>query len=87
MTGAEVDAIKEADDARVWEERNAENPYTTEAVDLLKKAISLLETVQDKIADAANVLGFNPDAYRIESFGDDAGKLASGIKKQIERMA
>jgi hypothetical protein len=87
MTGAEVDAIKEADDARIWEERNAENPYTIEAVDLLTKAIALLEMAHDKLTDAANVLGFNPDAYRIESFGDDMGNLASSIRQQIERMA
>jgi hypothetical protein len=87
MTGAEVDAIKEADDARIWEERNTENPYTAEAVDLIAKAIALLEMAQDKLNDAANVLGFNPDAYRIESLSDDTGKLASSIRQQIERMA
>lgn len=86
MTGAEIDAIKEADDSRIWEEMNAETVDTRAAVDLLTQAVALLEQVEQLVTDAAEVLDGKPDASRVESLNIDAEDLECAVRAQIERM-
>jgi len=82
----EVDAIKEAADARAWEELNKDDPDAKAAVDLLTKAVHALQQAEDYLRDAAKVVENSPETYRIESLENAAVDLAFDVKKQIWRF-
>lgn len=81
-----VDAIKEAADAREWEELNKEDPRAQKAADLLTKAYKTLEQAQWYLKDAVSVLEYTPETFRVDSLADDAENLAFAVWQQIERM-
>jgi hypothetical protein len=86
MTDAQLDAIKEAEDARIWEELNKEDPATQKAVDLLTKAVALLEQVEQLVQDAAEAVENTPETDRVASLNIDAEELEIAVRTQIERM-
>ena len=73
MTGWEVQALKEAEDARIWEELNAPDPYEKvlkDAATDLEKAVAELRVVLDRLEDASSVLSETPMQAKIDSFID-----------------
>ena len=71
MTGWQVQAMKEAEDARIWEEQNAPDQYEKvmkDAATDLAKAHTAFEIVLDHLADASSVLYETPMQAKIDSF-------------------
>ena len=86
MTDARLDAIKEAEDARAWEELNKEDPHAKAAVDLLTRAVQLLEQVESLVQEAAEAVEDTPETDRIASLNMTAEDLEVDIRMQIGRM-
>lgn len=86
MTDARLDAIKEAEDARAWEELNEEDPHAKTAVDLLTRAVQLLEQVESLVQEAAEAVKGTPATDRIASLNLTAEDLEVDIRMQIGRM-
>ena len=86
MTDAQLAAIKEAADARAWEELNEEDPHAKAAVDLLTKVVQLLEQVESLVHDAAEAVEDTPETDRVASLNIDAEELEIAVRMQIERM-
>ena len=86
MTGAEVDAIKEAADAKAWEELNKEDPHAKAAVDLLTKAAHALQQAEDFLQQAAAEVEDSPETYRIASLEQAVEDLEIDIKAQQRRL-
>ena len=73
MTGWQVQALKEAEDARIWEELNEPDKYEKvlkDAATDLETAIMKLRDAQDRLADASSVLSETPMQAKIDSFND-----------------
>ena len=78
MTGWQVQAMKEAEDARIWEKLNAPDQYDKvlkDAAKDLEKALTAFETVIDRLADASSVLSETPMQAKIDSFIDSLEDL------------
>lgn len=86
MTGAEVDAIKEAADARAWEELNEEDPRVKAAIDLLTKAAHALQQAQDFLWEASQQVENSPETYRIGALEQAAQELEFDVRAQIRRF-
>lgn len=86
MTDAQLDAIKEAEDARIWEELNAEDPKAQQAVDLLNKAVKALEEAEKHLQEAAGLVEHTPETDRIASLNMSAEDLEIDVRMQVERM-
>ena len=86
VTGAELDAIKEAADMRAWEDLNTEDPKAQKAVRLLCDAAQMLERVEALISQAAEAIDGTPETFRVESLNNDAEELEIAVRMQIERM-
>ena len=86
MIGAEVDAIKEAADARAWEELNEEDPRVTAAIDSLKDAIAALQQAQDFLWKASQQVENSPETYRIGALEQAAQELEFDVRAQIRRF-
>jgi hypothetical protein len=86
VTGAQLDAIKDATYMATWEALNKDDPKAQKAVELLKLAIDLLERVEQVVADAAEAVENTPEQWRVESLNVDADELVSALRMQIERM-
>jgi hypothetical protein len=86
MTGAEVDAIKEAADAMAWEELNEDDPHAKAAVDLLTKAAHALQQAEDFLQQAAAEVEDSPETYRIASLEGAVEELETLVRSQARRF-
>ena len=86
MTGAEVDAIKEAADAMAWEELNEDDPHAKAAVDLLTKAAHALQQAEDYLQQAAAEVEDSPETYRIASLEGAVEDLETLVRSQERRF-
>ena len=86
MTGAQLSAIKEAEDAKAWEDLNKEDPHAKAAVELLTMAAQLIEKVECLVRDAAEEVEDTPETDRVASLNIDAEELEVAVRMQIERM-
>jgi hypothetical protein len=86
MTDAHLDAIKEAEDARIWEELNKDDPKAHDAVRNLQAAIGLLDQAEALIAQAAEAVENTTHGDVIESYLSDLEFLETDLRLQIERM-
>ena len=88
MTGLEVQAMKEAEDARIWEELNtpdpAEKPMKEAAVDL-KSAEILLDSCMNYLGSAIASLNGTPMEAKVGSYLDDIEKIWWDIKRLAEK--
>lgn len=78
MTGWQVQAMKEADDARIWEELNAPDPYEKvlkDAATDLEKAVASIRVVLDRLEDASSVLSETPMQAKIDSYIDSLDEI------------
>ena len=88
MTGWEVQALKEAEDARIWEEINAPDPAVgnmVEAAESMKQAEDFISRAEDYLMDAVNSLDGFPMADRVESLENDLEDLRYSIKALREK--
>ena len=85
MTDAQLDAIKEAEDMRIWEELNKDDP-NARAVDLLNKAMKALEEAEGYLQEAAAEVEHTPETDRIASLNMSAEDLEIDVRMQIGRM-
>ena len=82
MTGWEVQALKEAEDARIWEELNAPDPYEKilkEAAKDLEKARAAFTEAIDRLADASSVVSETPMQKKVDSLYEAAEDLKCEI--------
>lgn len=82
----EVDAIKEAADAKAWEELNKEDPHAKAAVDLLTKAAHALQQAEDFLQQAATEVEDSPETYRIASLEGAVEDLETLVRSQARRF-
>lgn len=82
----DVDAIKEAADAKAWEELNKEDPHAKAAVDLLTKAAQALQKAEDFLQQAAAEVEDSPETYRIASLEQSVEDLEIDVRKQAGRF-
>ena len=85
---AEVDAMWESAAAREWEEQNdsADETQWLDSIHGLELAKDAMYDAIQRIAEASDGLGLDPEAYRIESLLDEAETLLTAVKDQIEKM-
>ena len=85
MNGWQVQAMKEAEDARIWEELNAPDPFEEQlkaAAKELRLSIEMIEKVEDDLVEAINELSDTPMEYKVGSLLDEV----QGIKGSISRL-
>ena len=88
MTGWEVQALKEADDARIWEELNAPDPYEKQMRDAaleMKQAIQQISKAEDYLADAIASVSETPMEDCVASLLDSLEDLKYSIKVLQEK--
>lgn len=83
LSGWQVQAMKEAEDARIWEELNAPDPYEEQmkksAVDI-QDAANFLNIVTDRLMDAMSELDETPMKAKIESFYDQLEEIRIDLR-------
>jgi hypothetical protein len=82
----DVDAIKEAEDAKVWEALNKDDPHVKAAVDLLNKARAALLNAESFLEDAAAEVAESPETYRIGSLAQSVEELEIAVTMQVRRF-
>lgn len=88
MTGWEVQALKEAEDARIWEELNAPDPYEKQMRDAaleMRLAIEQISKAEDYLADAIASVSETPMEYRVALLLDSLEDLEYSIKVLQEK--
>ena len=87
MTGWEVQEMKEAEDARVWEEINAPDKYEKvmkEAAVDLKSAEILLDSCMNYLDSAVAALSETPMETKVGSYMEEVENIWWGIKRLAE---
>ena len=88
LSGWQVQAMKEAEDARIWEEMNAPDPcekqLKTASVSLIE-AVHLLSSVETRIADAMCELFDTPMEHKIGSYLDSLEDIGCDLKSLAEK--
>ena len=88
MTGWEVQALKEAEDARIWEELNAPDPYEKQMRDAaleMRLAIEQISKAEDYLADAISSVSETPMEDKVASLLDSLEDLEYSIKVLQEK--
>lgn len=86
MTGAQLDAMKGAEDARIWAAMNKEDRNAKAAIAQMRKAVHALMDAEECLQLAAGYVANTPDADRIASLDADAGRLEVDMWLQLRRM-
>ena len=88
MTGWEVQALKEADDARIWEELNAPDPYEKQMEDSAREmrlAVEMICKAEDYLVDAISAVNGTPMEDRVSSLLNDLEDLHIDIVLLAEK--
>lgn len=88
MTGWEVQALKEAEDARIWEELNAPDPYEKQMRDAaleMRLAIEQISKAEDYLMDAVADVSETPMEAKVASLLDSLEDLEYSIKALQEK--
>ena len=86
MTGWEVQALKEAEDARIWEEINAPDPAEKQmesAAVAIKEAANFLDIATDRLCEAQADLYDTP----MESVVEDFVNRIEDIRFELKELA
>lgn len=81
-----VDTIKEAADAKAWEELNRDDPHAKAAVELLTQAVQTLQTASELLSQAAAEVEHSPETHRIAALQCAAEILAIDVQMQARRL-
>ena len=87
MTGWQVQALKEAEDARIWEELNAPDPCEKqlEAASVsINQATHFIDTAENRLGDAMAELFGTPMEAKVGSFLDQLQDLRYGLERLAE---
>ena len=87
MTGWEVQALKESEDARIWEELNAPDPFERQmksASISIKEAADFLNICTDRLVDAGCDLDETPMRNRIDSLCEVLEEYRCELKQLAE---
>ena len=87
MTGYEVQALKEAEDARIWEELNAPDPYEKQMTDAaldMRLAVEMISKAEDYLMDAVSAVSGTPMEDRVSSLLNDLEDLKFSIRMLAE---
>ena len=88
MTGWEVQALKEAEDARIWEELNAPDPYEKQMEDSAREmrlAVEMISKAEDYLMDAVSAVSGTPMEDRVSSLLNDLEDLHIAIVLLAEK--
>ena len=88
MTGWEVQALKEAEDARIWEELNAPDPYEKQMRDAaldLSLAIEPISKAEDYLMDAVADVSETPMEAKVSALLEAMEDLECDIKMLQEK--
>ena len=88
MTGWEVQALKEAEDARIWEELNAPDPYEKQLRDAaldLSLAIEPISKAEDYLMDAIADVSETPMESKVAALLEAMEDLECDIKSLQEK--
>ena len=83
MTGWEVQALKEAEDARIWEELNAPDPFEKQMLDAaldLSLAIEPIEKAENYLMDAVADVSETPMEKKVAALLEAMEDLECEIK-------
>ena len=86
MTDALLDAIKERNDMRMWEEQNRIDPHAEKAIAILTDAAENIWREYDNIREAASTVAGSDNEDKIDGIANSLEALVAAIEKQIERM-
>lgn len=89
LSGWQVQAMKEAEDARIWEELNAPDPaegLMQEAAQDMKMAVDLMDKAEDCLANAISELDGTPMEYKVTAFLDALMDLRIDIRIMAEKF-
>ena len=86
QVAAKLDAMQGAEDRRVWEALNKEDPNAQAAAELLKKAIKSLEEAESYLRESADKVDATPESLRIDSLERGVEDMEIAIRMQTERM-
>ena len=87
MTGYEVQALKEAEDARIWEEINAPDPFERQMTDAaldMRLATAMLDKAEDYLAEAVADVSETPMEDRVASLLNELEDLHFSIRLMAE---
>lgn len=88
LSAWQIDVMKEAEDARIWEELNAPDPaekQMQEAAVSMKQAEELISKAEDYLVDAVYSLSEFPMSDKVASLEDDLEDLRYSIKSLREK--
>ena len=88
MSGWQVDAMWEAESARIWEDVNAPDPFEKQmitAAGTLKSAIDLLDKATDWVAEAAYDLNGTPMENLVACYEEQMESILSELKSLQEK--
>ena len=88
MTGYEVQALNEAEDARIWEELNAPDPYEKQMTDAaldMRLAVEMIDKAEDYLAEAVADVSDTPMEDRVASLLDELSDLKYSIRMLQEK--
>ena len=88
MAAWQVDAMWEAESARIWEEMNAPDPYENQmqtAAKSLKEAIDRLSKGTEGVVEATHDLQGTPMEYLVASFTDQLENLICDLRQLQEK--
>lgn len=82
----DVALVKEAEDARAWEEQNREDPKCETAIAFLRQAVLELGEAESYLQSAAEAVEDNPETDRIVSLMQAVEDLTVNVRSQIRRL-
>ena len=88
LSGWQVQEMKEAEDARIWEELNAPDPFEDQmkkAAVMMRLAVSLMDKATDQLTDAVSELDETPMQDVLASLLDEVEDRRCIIKGMAEK--
>ena len=86
VTDAQLDAMKERNDMRLWESQNRVDPHAEKAVEILTETAETIWREYDNIREAASTVAGSDNEDKIDALANSLEALVAAIEKQIERM-
>ena len=83
LSGWQIQAMKEAEDARIWEELNAPDPFEAQmkkAAVGIREAENFLDISTNRLMDALTELEGTPMQAKIESFYDQLEEIRIDLR-------
>lgn len=85
----DLDAIKEAQDARAWEEHCGSDEFydhLSHAIDKAKQALTKITEAERLLYSAAELMVGNVDEHKLTAIGMNLEETDGVLEKLIERM-